>query len=53
MPIGFWLMIFLFVVVGFMLVNTAYWSNVRYEQVYRRKRHAELAQQQQQSGREA
>lgn len=41
---GFWLMIFLFVVVGFMLVNTFYWSNLRYEQEYRRKRFAELQQ---------
>lgn len=41
---GFWLMIALFVVIGFMLVNTFYWSNLRYERVYRRKRFAELQQ---------
>ncbi|MFM1987945.1 MAG: hypothetical protein RJA99_902 [Pseudomonadota bacterium] len=52
MPIGFWLMIAFFVLVGFMLVNNAYWSNVRYEHVYRRRRHAELAQQRQ-SGQQA
>lgn len=42
MPTGFWLMIALFVVVGFMLVNSFYWSNLRYDQEYRRKRFEEL-----------
>lgn len=45
MPIGFWLMIALFVVVGFMFVNIVYWSNLRYDQEYRRKRYAALKQQ--------
>jgi hypothetical protein len=44
-PIGFWLMIALFVVVGFMFVNIVYWSNLRYDQEYRRKRYAALKQQ--------
>ena len=42
MPVSFWITIFVFVVVGFMLVNSAYWSNQRYEAQYRKKRFEQL-----------
>jgi hypothetical protein len=35
---SFWLTLFLFVVVGVMLVNHTFWSNQRYEAQYRKKR---------------
>lgn len=48
MPVSFWITIFLFVVVGFMLVNGAYWSNQRYEAQYRKKRFEQLQRQREQ-----
>jgi hypothetical protein len=33
--VPFWIMIVLFVIVGFMLFNTYYWKNVRDEHAYR------------------
>lgn len=42
MPVTFWITIFLFVVVGFMLVNGTYWGNQRYEAHYRKKRFEQL-----------
>jgi hypothetical protein len=41
-PVTFWITIFLFVVVGFMLVNGTYWGNQRYEAHYRKKRFEQL-----------
>lgn len=35
MTVPFWIMIVLFVIVGFMLFNTYYWKNVRDEHAYR------------------
>lgn len=46
MPVSFWITIFLFVVVGFMLVNATFWSNQRYEAQYRKKRWEQLQRQQ-------
>ena len=45
MTVPFWIMIVLFVIVGFMLFNTYYWKNVRDEHQYRVKRWAERQQQ--------
>jgi len=45
-PVSFWITIFLFVVVGFMLVNATFWSNQRYEAQYRKKRWEQLQRQQ-------
>ena len=42
-------MVAFFVVVGFILVNNVYWSNLRYDQEYRRKRFEALKQQQNQN----
>jgi Na+/H+ antiporter NhaC len=47
-PVSFWITILLFVIVGFMLVNRAYWSNQRYEAQYRRKRFEQLQRQREQ-----
>jgi hypothetical protein len=44
-PVSFWLTILLFVVVGFMLANSVYWSNQRYEAQYRKKRWDQLQKQ--------
>jgi hypothetical protein len=38
--VSFWLMIFLFIIIGFMLLNNYYWQNVRDEQKYKRERFA-------------
>lgn len=46
-PVSFWITILLFVIVGFMLVNRAYWSNQRYEAQYRKKRFEQLQLQRQ------
>ena len=48
MPVSFWITIFLFVLVGFKLLNVAYWSNQRYEAQYRRKRFEQLQRQREQ-----
>jgi hypothetical protein len=45
-PVSFWLTILLFVVIGFMLANSVYWSNQRYEAQYRKKRWDQLQKQQ-------
>ncbi|MCX7230874.1 MAG: hypothetical protein NTW15_18070 [Burkholderiales bacterium] len=45
MPVSFWITIFLFVLVGFKLLNGAYWSNQRYEAQYRKKRFEQLQRQ--------
>jgi hypothetical protein len=36
--VSFWLTIFLFIIIGFMLLNNYYWQNVRDEQKYNRER---------------
>jgi len=47
-PLTVVLVLILFVIVGFMLVNRAYWSNQRYEAQYRRKRFEQLQRQREQ-----
>ena len=48
LPVSFWITIFLFVLVGFKLLNVAYWSNQRYEAQYRKKRFEQLQRQREQ-----
>lgn len=38
MEISFWITIFLFIIVGMMIVNNFYWKNVKDEQKYNRER---------------